>query len=101
MTAIDSIPGPLSTTAARRAGAGRVLGLLLILLTVRLPLLDHPTPVDIDEVSFIAGLGFPAQYPVHHPGYPLWVAMGTVLHAVGLEPYTAYMTWSVLASGRP
>jgi hypothetical protein len=74
-------------------------GLLAVLLCgLRLPVLNHPTPVDIDEVSFIGGLGLPAQYPVHHPGYPLWVAMGTVLHAAGLPPYAAYQVWSVLAS---
>jgi len=54
--------------------------------------------VDVDEVSFVAGLGFPAQYPVHHPGYPLWVALGTLTHGLGLEPYTAYQAWSLLAS---
>lgn len=83
---------------ARRIGLVRPAALILLLLALRLPLLDHPTPVDIDEVNFMAALGFPAQYPVHHPGYPLWVALGTMLHAVGLGPYAAYQAWSLLAS---
>jgi len=73
--------------------------LALVLLALRLPLLDHPWPVQTpDEEGFVAAVGFPADYPVHHPGYPLWIAMGTALHALGLAPYAAYQAWSVFAS---
>ncbi|HVP13272.1 MAG TPA: hypothetical protein VMV94_19015 [Phycisphaerae bacterium] len=72
--------------------------MLLLLLAARLPLLNHPTPANIDEVYFMNGLGFPAQYPVHHPGYPLWVAMGTLLNELGCEPYRSFQVWSLLAS---
>ncbi len=75
------------------------MGLLVAtLLAARLPFLSHPVPVDIDELGFMGGLGFPAEYPVHHPGYPLWVAMGTVLHRLGLPAYAAFQAWSVAAS---
>ena len=72
--------------------------LALLMAVLRVPLLDHPTPVDVDEVSFMGGLGFPRDYPVHHPGYPLWVAMGTVMHAAGFDPYAAFQVWSFAAS---
>lgn len=65
---------------------------------MRLAYLDHPTPVHRDEIGFVDAIGFPSQYPVHHPGYPLWVAMGTVSAATGLNGYAAYQLWSVLAS---
>jgi hypothetical protein len=72
--------------------------LLLILLCLRLTVWNHPISVHGDEEQFIAALGFPADYPVHQPGYPAWVAMGTLLHRLGLAPYTAYQIWSLLAS---
>ncbi len=72
--------------------------LVLVLLAMRLPLLDHPTPVHRDEVGFVEAIGFPADYPVHHPGYPMWVGLGTIAAAAGLEAYAAYQFWSVLAS---
>jgi hypothetical protein len=72
--------------------------LIVVLTGLRLPFLNHPTPVTVDETYFILGLGFPAEYPVHHPGYPLWVALGTVLHAAGLDAYRSYQAWSLAAS---
>lgn len=54
--------------------------------------------MDVDEIGFMAGLGFPPEYPVHHPGYALWVGLGTVLHWLGLPPYVAFQTWSMAAS---
>lgn len=75
------------------------MGLLVaVLLAARLPFLGHPIPVDVDELAFIGGLGFPAEYPVHHPGYPLWVALGTLTHRLGLPAYAAFQVWSVAAS---
>lgn len=76
----------------------QAIGLAVILLTLRLVYLQHPWPVHGDETGFIDAIGFPAQYPVHHPGYPLWVAMGTALHALGFSPYASYQAWSVSAS---
>jgi hypothetical protein len=78
--------------------AARAAVLALILLIARLAYLQHPWPVHGDEKSFVEAIGFPAQYPVHHPGYPLWVALGTALHAFGFSPYASYQTWSLLAS---
>ncbi|MBN2561120.1 MAG: hypothetical protein JXQ75_09340 [Phycisphaerae bacterium] len=98
MSSVHSSHSELDPAASRRTSPVRAAGLVLVLFVLRVPLLDHPTPVDVDEQSFMAALGFPAQYPVHHPGYPLWVGMGTVLHAAGLEPYTAYQAWSLAAS---
>lgn len=61
-------------------------------------MLQHPTPVHPDETAFLSGIGFPAEYAVHPPGYPLWVALGTLLHSAGLAPYAAFQTWSLAAS---
>jgi len=72
--------------------------LIVVLAALRLPFLNHPTPVTEDETYFMLGLGFPAEYPVHHPGYPLWVTLGTLLHAAGLDAYRSYQAWSLLAS---
>ena len=101
MSPPGSTPAPPQTPAIEPGPAalyGRIVLLLLLLVALRAPMLDHPTPVDPDEISFIEGLGFPQQYPVHHPGYPLWVAMGTVLHMLVLDPYTALQIWSLAAS---
>ncbi len=76
----------------------RAIGLAVVLLTLRLVYLQHPYPVHGDETGFIHAIGFPAPYPVHHPGYPLWVAMGTALYALGFSPYACYQAWSVAAS---
>lgn len=76
----------------------RTAGLLLLLLTSRVLLVDHPTPVHGDETEFISALGFPAAYPVHQPGYPLWVAMGTLLAKCGAQPYASFQAWSVICS---
>lgn len=88
-----------------RADNGRRGGFLFaasaltaLLLAARLAFIVHPTPTHPDEVSFQAALGFPASYPVHAPGYPLWVALGTLLHAVGLPRYASLETWSLIAS---
>ncbi len=73
--------------------------LVLLLLALRIPYFNHPHPVQApDESLFLAGLGFPADYPVHAPGYPLWIELGTVLHSAGLDGYAAFQVWSVLAS---
>ncbi len=84
---------PRNTSAIHRAAL-----LAAILLLTRWPLLDHPIPVHGDEDEFIAAIDFPQDYPVHHPGYPLWVALGTLLAWFGVPAYSAYQAWSVLAS---
>lgn len=76
----------------------RIVLLAFVLLLSRLPFLHHPTPVHPDEAAFISGIGFPSDYPVHPPGYPLWVALGTLLHRAGMSPYGAFQTWSLAAS---
>lgn len=76
----------------------RLILLAFVLLLLRLPFLHHPTPVHPDETAFISGIGFPSDYPVHPPGYPLWVALGTLLHRAGLSPYGAFQAWSLAAS---
>lgn len=58
---------------------------------------DHPRPVLPDESEFISALGFPSPYPVHSPGYPLWVALGTLARSAGFTPYGAYQVWSFAA----
>jgi hypothetical protein len=50
--------------------------LFVILLVLRLSVWDHAIPVHGDEEQFIQALGFPANYPVHQPGYPAWVCTG-------------------------
>ncbi|MFH1418037.1 MAG: hypothetical protein ABII12_07120 [Planctomycetota bacterium] len=77
----------------------RAVALAVLLLALRIPLWQHPTPVQSpDEENFMLALGFPADYPVHHPGYPLWVALGTLLHATGIGAYASYQVWSLAAS---
>ncbi|MFQ5429219.1 MAG: hypothetical protein ACE5E1_02815 [Phycisphaerae bacterium] len=87
-----------SHAAPRFAFPRGSLLLLLVLVASRLPFLTHPVPTHPDEAAFTAGIGFPADYPVHPPGYPLWVAMGTLLARCGLTRYASYEAWSVLAS---
>jgi hypothetical protein len=74
-----------------------LLGVVIVL--TRLPFLDHPRPVHGDEIEFIAAIGFPTPYPVHHPGYPLWVALATIINKFGLSPYASYQVMSVIGSG--
>lgn len=82
----------------QRASARSIILLVIILLALRIPFWNHPIPVHPDEEAFIAGAGFPAEYPVHPPGYPLWIFLGTLLARTGLSPYSAYQVWSLLAS---
>lgn len=89
---------PLSTEDSAALFRRRSVLLALLLLALRIPFLWHPTPVHPDELAFIAGIDFPADYPVHHPGYPLWVALGTIGVHLGLQPYTAFQMWSLAAS---
>ncbi|MFO0974490.1 MAG: hypothetical protein U1A27_13770 [Phycisphaerae bacterium] len=80
--------------------AGRIylcLFLVLFSLAMQAVVRRHPQPVLPDESEFIAALGFPRPYPVHAPGYPLWIALGTLAHAAGLDPYSAYRVWSLVA----
>lgn len=86
------------TDQRRARRAAKALALVLLLGIARAAYLQHPWPVHGDETGFVEAIGFPAQYPVHHPGYPLWVAMGTALHALGFSPYASYQAWSVVAS---
>ncbi len=98
MTSVRHPTDGLPASASLRRVVARAAVLVLVLAALRLPVVNHPTPVSVDESYFILGLGFPAAYPVHHPGYPLWVAMGTTLHRLGLDAYRSYQVWSVLAS---
>ena len=96
-TARDNAPQAQANHGGRSAiRRGVLLGVLL--LAARFPFLHHPVPVHPDEDAFVAGIGFPADYPVHPPGYPLWVGLGTLLTGIGLKPYAAYQTWSIVAS---
>jgi hypothetical protein len=70
-----------------------------VVVLMRVPFLDHPRPVHGDEDEFVAAIGFPTPYPVHHPGYPLWVGLATVIHKFGLSPYASYQLMSVIGSG--
>ncbi|MCB9855047.1 MAG: hypothetical protein H6818_05110 [Phycisphaerales bacterium] len=74
------------------------LALAFVLLAARLPFWNHPTPTHPDEVSFVGAIGFPKDYPVHAPGYPLWVAIGTMLNTITPTPYAAYALASLIAS---
>jgi hypothetical protein len=76
----------------------RLLLLVLVLACLRLTTVRHPWPVHGDELEFVAALGFSHPYPVHHPGYPLWVGLGTLLNVCGISPYAAYVAWSLAAS---
>ena len=58
----------------------------------------HPIPVHPDEAAFMEGVGFPDHYPVHHPGYPLWVLMGTAGRFLGMDAYEAFSIWSLAAA---
>ena len=72
--------------------------LIGILLPARWLVWSHPDPTHPDEAVFVEALGFPAAYPVHAPGYPLWVGLGTVAQSIGLTGYTAFKIWSFAAS---
>jgi hypothetical protein len=76
----------------------RAVILIALLVVGRAWTWDHPIPVHGDEVGFIDGIGFPRPCPVHPPGYPLWVAMGTALNRLGVEPYTAFKIWAAIGS---
>jgi len=92
----DSIGAPRPSAATLNWAAAFVL--MLALLGLRLTVCGHPWPVHPDESEFVAAIGFPRPYPVHPPGYPLWVALGTLLTRTGLSPYVAYQSMSVAAS---
>lgn len=72
--------------------------LVILLLPLRWIVADHPRPVHPDEAAFMAGIGFPSDYPVHHPGYPLWVALGTAAELGSLSSYWSFAAWSLAAS---
>ncbi len=96
------VSGPIETDVSpptsRRRDRRFALALAAILLLLRLPLLEHPTPVHPDELNFTAALGFPQPYPVQPPGYPLWVGLGTAARSVGFSSYAALQIWSLAAS---
>lgn len=91
-SAIYSVTNPQSGFSAEQ------LLLIVILFALRLSVWQHPVPFHGDEDQFTQALGFPSHYPVHQPGYPAWVAMGTALHRLGLAPYTAFEFLSCFAS---
>lgn len=98
-----SVTGENPTITTTRPPIGgstliRSVVLAIVLLLLRLPYLSHPIPVHPDELEFTSAIGFPTPYPVHPPGYPMWVAIGTALSRTGLSPYFAYVMWSLLAS---
>jgi hypothetical protein len=72
--------------------------LLAILAVLRLGVVSHPIPVHGDEMEFVAALGFPEAYGVHQPGYPGWIALGSLLRAAGLSPYAAFAAWALVGS---
>lgn len=85
----------------------RIAALLVLLAASRLLALDHPAPIRGDEERFAAGAQWAAArwhaepagaYPVHHPGYPLWILLALPLHLAGLPPTASFMAWSVAAS---
>lgn len=84
--------------APLRAALLPAVALAIALLAARLPFWNHPTPTHPDETSFVDAIGFPANYPVHAPGYPLWIAIGTVLNSAAPTPYAAYALASLVAS---
>jgi len=65
---------------------------------MRLATSQHPWPAHPDEEEFVAALGFPRPYPVHAPGYALWVAAGTLASRLGASPYVSFQAISVAAS---
>lgn len=65
---------------------------------MRLATSQHPWPAHPDEEEFVAALGFPRPYPVHAPGYPLWVAAGTLMSRLGTSPYVSFQAISAAAS---
>lgn len=65
---------------------------------MRLATSQHPWPVHGDEQEFVAALGFSSPYPVHPPGYPLWVAAGTLMSRLGISSYVSYQAISAAAS---
>lgn len=94
-------PSAVAGHAPDRRGApvlAAAVGLVVLLLLLRLSVWPHPWPVHPDESEFIAALGFPHPYPVHHPGYPLWVLLGTLAARAGLSDYAAFAVWSIAAS---
>ena len=99
MSGVTGLPDSDKLSIASPRSVRRLaFALAAILILLRLPLVSHPTPVHPDEVNFIAALGFPQPYPVHHPGYPLWVAMGTLTRSLGFSDYGAFQLWSFAAS---
>lgn len=72
--------------------------LMVLLVFVRLPLIDHPQPVHPDEREFVDAINFPTPYPVHPPGYPLWTALGSVMSKVSRGEYQAYQILSVVGA---
>jgi len=74
------------------------LTLILVLAGARLAIWSHSNPTHPDEAVFVEALGFPAAYPVHAPGYPLWVALGTLSQSFGISGYATFKIWSLISS---
>ncbi|MGE3959764.1 MAG: hypothetical protein AB7H96_23830 [Vicinamibacterales bacterium] len=84
-------------TRSQRLTAG-VLGALFIAL--HLPFLP-PTLEDLDSINFALGIRDYdiSQHQPHPPGYPLYIGVARLLHAVGLSEVQALSLPGVIAGG--
>lgn len=85
--------------SAHRAEWGVLLFAAMILLSVRLPFLP-PTLDDIDAFNFDLGVHDynPAAFRPHPPGYPVFILLAKLSHAVFVPHATALAFVSVLFS---
>lgn len=98
MTSRKTDHSPTPATSARNHGLLHTVILIVAFSACYGVFFRHPIPVHPDEAEFMEGIGFPDHYPVHHPGYPLWVLLGTVGRFAGFDAYTSFAVWSI-ASG--
>jgi hypothetical protein len=87
MAVMDLRPRPSSSSARRFSGVILAAGLVLVVGLSRLAVL--PVSVWEQDEAYLAaaavGIDLAESRP-HPPFFPLWVGIGTALHAVGCEP---------------
>ena len=88
----------MKVSAFTRLKSRLPLLLAVVWLAAHVPSLA-PSLEDIDSINFALGLREfdPAKHQPHPPGYPLYIALGRLSHAVLGDEALALAIWSVVA----
>src|SRR5512140_511886 len=88
----------MNSVAHRRISRGVVASALAVAIS-RVALVPR-TPFELDEFLFMQSVEKfePLKHHPHPPGYPLIAGLGKAFAALGLDPFHALVTLSVLSS---